>query len=180
MLVLTVLAGLCGQLAGNVCFQWSLGVVGIALAVPITLGSMILTGAISGTVVLGDQVTLEMIYASIVLILAICILSLGAGKPMRQSERRNTRPGSRSRGAFWQRAFPVWPSAFWEWCCVTRRIATRPCHPCCSRWVWWACWCSEASLFRASLPDTLAGLPAATAGPRRGRPVQRVGFLGAE
>ncbi len=80
MLILTVLAGLCGQLAGNVCFQWSLGVVGIALTVPITLGSMILTGALLGRWVLGDRVTLEMVYASIVLILAICILSLGAGR----------------------------------------------------------------------------------------------------
>ena len=79
MLGLTVLAGLLGQLAGNVCFQWSLGVVGIALTVPITLGSMIVTGALLGRLLLGDRVTAPMALASLVLILAICVLSLGAG-----------------------------------------------------------------------------------------------------
>ena len=77
---MTVLAGLCGQIFGNVCFQWSLGVVGIALTVPITLGSMILTGAVLGRCLLGDRVTPQMAFASFVLFGAICILSLGAGR----------------------------------------------------------------------------------------------------
>ncbi len=78
LLGLTLLAGVLGQLVGNVCFQWSLGVIGIALAVPINLGAMIVSGAILGQRLLGDRVTPQMAIASLVLILAICVLSLGA------------------------------------------------------------------------------------------------------
>ena len=75
---LTLLAGVLGQLVGNVGFQWSLGVIGIALAVPINLGAMIVAGAILGQRLLGDRVTPQMALASLVLMLAICVLSLGA------------------------------------------------------------------------------------------------------
>ena len=73
-----LLASVIGQMAGNVCFQWSLGVVGIALAVPLTMGAMILSGAVLGRVVLGDPITMRMGIASSVLVAAIAILSLGA------------------------------------------------------------------------------------------------------
>jgi drug/metabolite transporter (DMT)-like permease len=74
-----VLAGLLGQLMGNVLFQWSLGIVGIALTVPLTLGTMIVFGAVLGRVALREPVTPQAALSMVFLILAICSLSLGAG-----------------------------------------------------------------------------------------------------
>ncbi len=78
VIIAIVTAALVGQVAGNVCFQWSLGVVGLALAVPLTMGAMILSGAVLGRLILGDPITLRMGIASTVLVMAIAILSLGA------------------------------------------------------------------------------------------------------
>ena len=50
MRALIVTALVC-QLLGNVVFQWSLGVIGMALAVPLTLGAMIIGAAIMGRLV---------------------------------------------------------------------------------------------------------------------------------
>ena len=74
----TLLVAIIGQLAGNVCFQWSLSVVGLALSVPLTLGAMIASGALMGHWILKDRVTFRMAMASLILVIAICILSLGA------------------------------------------------------------------------------------------------------
>jgi len=73
-----VAAAIMGQLGGNVVFQWSLGVIGIALTVPLCLGAMILTGAAAGWVTLREEVTLRTAVSIIVLIAAIGLLSLGA------------------------------------------------------------------------------------------------------
>ena len=74
-----VIASLICQLFGNVVFQWSLGIVGMALAVPLTLGTMIVAGAIMGRMVLNEPVTMRMAISTVVLIGAISVLSLGAG-----------------------------------------------------------------------------------------------------
>lgn len=74
-----VLAGLFGQLAGNVLFQWSLGVIGIALVVPITLGTIIVMGAIMGRAFLHESITPRTAVALVILIAAIGVLSAGAG-----------------------------------------------------------------------------------------------------
>ena len=71
-------AAVIANLAGNVGFQWSLGIVGIALAVPVTLGSVMLGSTILGRRFLGEVVTRRMMGAMILLIAAISILSLGA------------------------------------------------------------------------------------------------------
>ncbi|MHB8969828.1 MAG: EamA family transporter [Pirellulaceae bacterium] len=68
------------QLLGNVVFQWSLGVVGMALAVPLTLGMMIVAGAIMGRVMLHESVTIPMAISTVVLIGAMFVLSLGANQ----------------------------------------------------------------------------------------------------
>jgi len=74
----TLLVAMIGQFAGNVCFQWSLSVVGLALSVPLTLGAMIASGALMGHWILKDRVTFRMAIASLILVIAICVLSLGA------------------------------------------------------------------------------------------------------
>ncbi|MHB0956977.1 MAG: EamA family transporter [Pirellulaceae bacterium] len=68
------------QLLGNVVFQWSLGIVGMALAVPLTLGMMIVAGAIMGRVLLHESVTIPMAISTLVLIGAMFVLSLGANE----------------------------------------------------------------------------------------------------
>ena len=73
-----VAAGLVAQLAGNVLFQWSLGVIGVALVVPLNLGSMIVSAALVGRWFLRERVRLRTWAALAVLVVAIGTLSLGA------------------------------------------------------------------------------------------------------
>lgn len=79
VLGLLAVGALIGQLVGNVVFQWSLGVVGLALAVPLTLGTIIVGGALLGRTLLHEPLTLRMLAAVVTLIAAISVLSLGAG-----------------------------------------------------------------------------------------------------
>lgn len=74
-----VAVALFAQLFGNVGFQWALSIVGLALAVPITHGVMMITGAVAGRLWLGEPVTLRAVAAMAVLIVAISVLSTGAG-----------------------------------------------------------------------------------------------------
>ena len=78
-----IAASLICQLLGNVVFQWSLGVVGMALTVPLALGTMIISGAVMGRIFLLEPVTLRMAISMHFLIAAIFVLSLGAGDASR-------------------------------------------------------------------------------------------------
>jgi drug/metabolite transporter (DMT)-like permease len=73
-----VAVGTTAQLFGNVGFQFALGVIGIALAVPITHGMMMVFGAIVGRAWLGEPITYRAAVATLVLIGAIVVLSSGA------------------------------------------------------------------------------------------------------
>jgi drug/metabolite transporter (DMT)-like permease len=70
--------GLLAHVLGNSLFQYSLSVVGIALAVPLCLGSMIFSGATLGRIALSEPVTPLMATGLVLLITAICVLSCGA------------------------------------------------------------------------------------------------------
>lgn len=74
-----VAVGAFAQLCGNVGFQWALHVIGIALAVPITNGTMMIGGAVAGRIWLGEAVTPRAAVSMLVLIGAIIVLSTGAG-----------------------------------------------------------------------------------------------------
>lgn len=78
VLLALILASMVGQLGGNVLFQYSLGVVGIAMGVAMTLGSIIVAGAILGRIFLNEQVTPRMALALTFLISAFLLLGLGA------------------------------------------------------------------------------------------------------
>jgi DME family drug/metabolite transporter len=69
--------GLIGQWVGNVGFQWCLGIIGLAMTVPLTMGSIILTGAIVGRIWLHEPIRPRS--AAAILILLAAIASLGAG-----------------------------------------------------------------------------------------------------
>ncbi len=71
-------AGLLGQFGGNVVFQWALGIVGIALTVPLCMGTIIIGSAVLGRLWLNESVNTMTVIAMGILIAAICVLSLGA------------------------------------------------------------------------------------------------------
>jgi drug/metabolite transporter (DMT)-like permease len=73
-----VAVGLFAQLFGNAAFQWTLNAIGLALAVPITHGTMMIGGAIAGRMMLGEAVTTRAMVSMAVLIAAITTLSAGA------------------------------------------------------------------------------------------------------
>jgi DME family drug/metabolite transporter len=75
-----IATGLFVQLGGNAAFQYSLGVVGLALGVPLTLGTLIIGGALLGRVWLLEPVTPRSALAMLLLIGSIIVLSLGADR----------------------------------------------------------------------------------------------------
>lgn len=66
------------QIAGNIAFQWSLAQVGLALAVPLGFGMIIVSGAILGRIWLSEPITGRSAISILVLIAAVGILSVGA------------------------------------------------------------------------------------------------------
>lgn len=75
-----ILMGVFVQLAGNVAFQWALGEVGLALVVPLSFGVLIASGAVMGRVWLHEPITVRSAVAIIVLIAAITVLGMAAGR----------------------------------------------------------------------------------------------------
>ncbi|QDV66175.1 DMT family transporter [Crateriforma conspicua] len=70
-----MLVALIGQFIGNAAFQWALGSIGLAASVPITLGTLLIGGAILGRVILGEPVRARSMIAILVLIAAVLVLS---------------------------------------------------------------------------------------------------------
>lgn len=66
------------QIAGNIAFQWSLAQVGLALAVPLGFGMIIVSGALLGRIWLSEPITVRSAISILVLIAAVGILSVGA------------------------------------------------------------------------------------------------------
>lgn len=78
-IVATLLAaGLLGQFGGNVVFQWAMGIIGLALTVPLCMGMIIIASAVLGRVLLLEGVSRKAVVALAILLVAIWVLSLGA------------------------------------------------------------------------------------------------------
>ncbi len=77
-LVVVVVASIMAQVGGNVAFQWSLGVVGLALAVPFTLATLLIGSTVLAHWLLKEHVTRQTLLALTVVTAAVCVLSLGA------------------------------------------------------------------------------------------------------
>ncbi len=71
-------ASLFAQLAGNVVFQWALGVIGMAMCVPLCLGALIISSALMSRRLLDEHFSFRDLMAMSVLILAVAVLSRGA------------------------------------------------------------------------------------------------------
>jgi drug/metabolite transporter (DMT)-like permease len=80
IVAILAVTGLAGHVVGNGSFQYGLGIVGVALAVPLCLGSMIVGGATLGRVVLNEPITFRMALGLALLVAAIFVLSGGAQK----------------------------------------------------------------------------------------------------
>jgi drug/metabolite transporter, DME family len=104
VLATMALAALVGQLGRNVLFQWALGVIGLALTVPLCLGTIILAGALLGRIFLNEPLTIRTLISIAILVGAICVLSLGAGEAHR-SVTATLHDGSTD--AWWQMAAGV-------------------------------------------------------------------------
>ena len=70
------LAALIAQLIGNVGFQISLGIIGLAATVPITLGVLIIGGAFFGNRILKEPVGPRIIVSMVLLIIAVVVLTM--------------------------------------------------------------------------------------------------------
>lgn len=86
------IAGLLGQVVGNVSFQFSLGVIGMALSVPLCLGTLLLGTALLARLWLHEPVTLRSAFAMVVLLGAVVVLSFGAGDAHRAVEASSQAP----------------------------------------------------------------------------------------
>jgi drug/metabolite transporter, DME family len=71
-----IAASLVGQVFGNAAFQMSLGVIGLAASVPITLGVLIVGGAFLGRLLLHEPVRIQTVAAMVMVIVAVIVLSL--------------------------------------------------------------------------------------------------------
>lgn len=70
-----VVVSIIGQFVGNAAFQIALGTIGLAASVPITLGVLIVGGAILGRILLAEPVRLPTLVAMLMIIVAVIILS---------------------------------------------------------------------------------------------------------
>lgn len=78
LVMMLVASGVLGQLCGNVAFQWALGVIGMALTVPLCMGSIIIGSAVLGRIYLNESIRPMTVAALSILIAAIWILTVGA------------------------------------------------------------------------------------------------------
>ncbi len=73
-----IFGGIASQLVGNILFQWSLHIVGLAMAVPLCLGTLIGGSVILGRLILREPITPRTALSLLMLVAAIMVLSLGA------------------------------------------------------------------------------------------------------
>jgi drug/metabolite transporter, DME family len=75
-----ILAGLLTELGGNLASLWAMGIVGLAIAVPLIVGASLISTAILGRVWLGERVTPRSMLAMTLLMVAVATLCAGAGR----------------------------------------------------------------------------------------------------
>jgi len=77
-LVALIVVGFLVQVAGNLSNQWALGIVGLAVTVPVMFGAMLTASAIMGRVFLGEPVSRRSMFAIGLLLLSLGLLGYGA------------------------------------------------------------------------------------------------------
>jgi len=79
-LVTLVVVGLLTHLAGNLPLIWSMGIVGLAITMPVALGVNLVACAVLGRLYLGEKVSPQSTLALGILIVSVVLLGGGAGK----------------------------------------------------------------------------------------------------
>ena len=79
VLVVLLVAAVGVQFGGNCALQWALGVIGLAMTVPLMYGAMIAGGALLGWLVLAESMSPRSWLAVILLMVAIGLISSGSG-----------------------------------------------------------------------------------------------------
>lgn len=82
-LLAIVVSALFVQLGGNVMWQWSLGVLGLALTVPVSFGTLITGSAVLGRACLGEPITGRSLVSMLLLIASIVVLAFDAEETSR-------------------------------------------------------------------------------------------------
>lgn len=80
LIIPLIVTGLIMQFTGNLMFQYALGYIGLAITVPITFALLLVSGAVCSRFVLGEPITLRSLFALTILMIAVVILSFGAGE----------------------------------------------------------------------------------------------------
>jgi drug/metabolite transporter (DMT)-like permease len=86
--------GLMVQFSGNLVFQWALGVIGLALSVPLSFGTMIVASGLLGRLWLREPITPRMLAAMALLLLSIALLSASAADDSHQLPRSSSSEAS--------------------------------------------------------------------------------------
>jgi drug/metabolite transporter, DME family len=73
-----LLTGLVMQFGGDVMFQFALSRGGLALSVPLTFSTILISGAVLGRMILGEALTPRMLLAMGTMMMAVAVLSQGA------------------------------------------------------------------------------------------------------
>jgi drug/metabolite transporter, DME family len=73
-----VLTGFVMQFGGNLMFQFALSRGGLALTVPLTFSTILISGAVLGRIVLGEAITPRILLAMGTMMVAVAVLSQGA------------------------------------------------------------------------------------------------------
>ena len=79
VLLLLVLTGLATELIGNIGSFWALGIIGLAIEIPVVVGVTITSATILGRIFLGERVPPRSVLALAILVVSIVLLNLGAG-----------------------------------------------------------------------------------------------------
>lgn len=74
-----LLVGVLIQVVGNGCFQWALGLIGLAITVPTSSATSITSGAVLGFFVLGERVSVRSAVAIALLLASLAFLGMGVG-----------------------------------------------------------------------------------------------------
>jgi drug/metabolite transporter (DMT)-like permease len=80
VLVVLVLVGLATELIGNIGTLWAMGIIGLAVNIPVVVGLTLISAALMGRLVLGERISPRSVLAVALLVVAVVLLSLNAGR----------------------------------------------------------------------------------------------------
>ena len=92
LLAALILVGLAVQLGANLGVQWALGVVGLAVAIPVLLGVMLTASALMGRTFLGERVSGRSVLAIGLLLAALALLGVATYAVHHSAPPQSARP----------------------------------------------------------------------------------------